>query len=66
VAAECTKFFLYCYPLIPLNRFLDLLSKLFLHCYAAVGKILTDNLRRAVAELLALVCGMTEHVVWQQ
>jgi len=38
-----------CNPLIPLLRFvLDLSSTLFLHCYAAVGKILTDIARRAV------------------
>jgi len=33
-----------CNPLTPLLRFvLDLLYKLFLHCYAAVGTILTDT-----------------------
>ena len=44
-----------CKLMTPLLRFvLDLSYKLFLHCYAAVGKILTDTSRRAsaVAELL--------------
>jgi len=38
-----------CNPLTPLLRSaLDSSYKLFLHCYAAVGKILTDTSRRAV------------------
>ena len=38
-----------CNPLTPLLRFVLYLSyKLFLHCCAAVGKILTDTSRRAV------------------
>jgi len=38
-----------CNPLTALLRFvLDLSYKLFLHCYAAVGKILTDISLRAV------------------
>jgi len=38
-----------CNPVTPLLRVvLDLSYKLFLHCYAAVGKILTDTSRRAV------------------
>jgi len=37
-----------CNPLTPLLRFvLDLSYKLFLHCYAAVGRISTDTSRRA-------------------
>jgi len=38
-----------CNPLNPLlGSFLDLLYNLFLHCCAAVGKMLTDTSRRAV------------------
>jgi len=38
-----------CNPLTPLLRFvLDLLYKLYLHCCAAVSKIVTDSLRPAV------------------
>ena len=48
-----------CNPLTPLLPFvLDLSYKSFLHCYAAVGKILTDSASRglsAVAELLVEV-----------
>jgi len=47
VVAECTRDILVdCNPLTPLLRFvLDLSYKLSLHCYAAVGKILTDTSR---------------------
>jgi len=47
VVAECARDILVdCNPLTPLVRFvLDLSYKLSLHCYAAVGKILTDTSR---------------------
>jgi len=51
VVAEYTSFYTLvdCNPLTPLLWFvLDLSFKLFLHCYAAVGKISTDTSRRAV------------------
>jgi len=52
VVAECTSLLhvgLLCNPLSPLLRFvLDLSYKLYLHCYAAVGKNSTDTSRRAV------------------
>jgi len=37
-----------CDPLMPLLRFVLDLYNFFLHCYAAVGNILTDTLRCAV------------------
>ena len=44
-----------CNPLTPLFRFvLDLSYKYFLHCYAAVGKILTDASRRLRYQRLIL------------
>jgi len=55
--AECTSLLVDCNPLTPLLRFgLDLSYKLLQHCCAAVSKILTNMLRRAVkvAELLVV------------
>jgi len=55
--AECTSLLVDCNPLTPLLLFgLDLSYKLLQHCCAAVSKILTNMLRRAVkvAELLVV------------
>ena len=47
-----------CSPLTPLLLFvLDLSYKLFLHCYAAVGNILTDTLHHNILSYLLSLGG---------